>query len=284
MLNRRSFIKTMGATAAASFILPSQLFAMEKDNIIGIQLYTIRDLVKKDFVGTLKILSKIGYRSVEAAGYSNGKFYDYSPKEYKKIVSDLGLDPLSSHSNLSLENAQQIIDDSLEAGMKYLIIPWLAPEKRKTIDDYKALAEEYNQIGEICNKSGLTFGYHNHAFEFEKINGEMPYDTLLKNTEANLVTMQLDLYWMVYGGYQPQDYFKKYPGRFKLWHVKDMNNQENKNSTEIGSGIIDFPALFDMKKEAGMEYSFVEQESFDNGEAVWSIEKSFNYLNSLNNY
>ncbi|NOR87682.1 MAG: TIM barrel protein [Bacteroidales bacterium] len=284
MLKRRTFLKNISALAVAGLILPKGLFAMDKEKIIGIQLYTIRELVKNNFVGTLKILSEIGYKSVEAAGYSNGKFYDYSPKEYKNIVADLGLIPLSTHTSFSLNDAQKVIDDTLEAGMKYLIIPWLAPEKRKTLENYKALADEYNKIGEKCTASGLTFGYHNHAFEFEKIDDTIPYNFLLENTETNLVTMELDLYWMVYGGYQPLEYFKKYPGRFKLWHIKDMNNQENRHSTEIGSGIINFTEIFDMKKEAGMEYCFVEQESFDNGEAFWSIEKSFQYLQSLSNY
>jgi len=284
MLNRRNFLRNTAALTAAGLILPQQLFAMAQKKIIGIQLYTIRDMVKDDFEGTLEMLSKIGYRSVEAAGYGDRKFYGYSPKEYKKIVAGYGLIPLSSHSNVPVLEAQKVIDDSLEAGMKYLIVPSIPYEKRSNLDDYKALAEEFNRIGEKCEASGITFGYHNHAFEFEKMNGIIPYNLLLENTEPDLVTMQLDLYWMVYGGYEPADYFKQYPGRFKLWHVKDMDSTKTRKSTEIGSGIIDFPALFNLKKEAGMEYCFLEQESFDNGDALWSIDKSFKYLNSLGNY
>lgn len=284
MLNRRTFLKNLTAVTAAGLILPNQLMAMSKNKIIGIQLYTIREMVKADFVGTLELLSKIGYKSVEAAGYSNRQFYGYAPKEYNKIVSDLGLLPLSTHTSFSVSDADQVIDDTLEAGMKYLIIPWLPPEERVSLDKYKALANKFNIIGEKANKAGLTFGYHNHAFEFEKIDGVLPYDLLLENTEADYLTMQLDLYWIVYGGYKPEDYFAKYPGRFKLWHLKDMDNSVDKNSTEIGSGMIDFPALFDIKKQAGMEYSFVEQEAFDNGEPSWSINESFKYLNGLRNY
>ncbi len=284
MLNRRTFLRNATAVTAAGLIITPQLFAMEQEKIIGIQLYTIRDMVNKDFEGTLNILSRIGFRSVEAAGYSNRQFYGYSPKEYKKIVSGYGLLPLSTHNNVPLNEAQKVIDDSLEAGMKYLVIPSIPHEKRNTIDDYKMLAEEFNKIGEKCKASRISFAYHNHAFEFEKINDIIPYNILLENTDSELVTMQLDLYWMVYGGFEPSDYFKQFPGRFKLWHVKDMANNENRTSTEIGSGIIDFPALFNLKKEAGLEYCFLEQESFDNGEQVWSIDKSFKYLNSLNNY
>lgn len=284
MQNRRTFLKTVAAATAAGIIIPNQLMAMSNEKVIGIQLYTIREMVKADFIGTLELLSKIGYKSVEAAGYSDRKFYGYAPKEYKKIVNDIGLLPLSTHSSFSVKDADQVIDDTLEAGMKYLMIPWIPPEDRVSLDKYKALADKLNIIGEKAYKSGLTFGYHNHAFEFETIDGKIPYDLLLENTEADYVTMQLDLYWIVYGGYKPQDYFKKYPGRFKLWHFKDMDNSADKNSTEIGSGIIDFPALLDIKKQAGMEYAFVEQESFDNGEPSWSINKSFQYLNGLNNY
>jgi len=142
------------------------------------------------------------------------------------------------------------------------------------------LADEFNKIGELCKASGLTFGYHNHAFEFEVVNGRKPYDILLNYTEAELVTMELDTYWMVYGKNDPIEYFNNYPGRFKLWHVKDMDETSKRESTEIGSGIIDFEKLFQAKETAGLEYYFVEQEEFKM-DIVDSITQSFNYLNSL---
>jgi sugar phosphate isomerase/epimerase len=279
-MKRRNFIKTTSVAAVASLVLPKISLASQWNKMVGIQLYTIRDLVNKDFEGTLKMLSGIGYRTVEAAGYSEGKFYGLSPEKYQDVVRGYGLLPISSHAGVSLENAQQTIDDHLRSGAKYLVVPYLPEEKRQTIDDYKKIADEFNQIGDLCTKAGLTFGYHNHAFEFEEIEGEIPYNILLENTEPDLVTMQLDTYWMVYGGYDPLEYFNNFPGRFKLWHVKDMDNSEKKESTEVGSGILPFKEYFKLKNKAGLEYYFLEQEEFKM-DMEKSITQSFSYLNSL---
>jgi sugar phosphate isomerase/epimerase len=280
MITRRKFIQGTSAAAIAGLMLPKSLLAFENNKMIGIQLYTIRDLVNADLKGTLKKLAKIGYRTIEAAGYGNRMFYGMPATEYKNFVTDLGLIPLSSHAGVTLENAQQVIDDHAEAGITYLVVPSIPKEKRQLLDDYLKLSDEFNQIGELCKKAGLTFGYHNHAFEFDLMNGRKPYDVLLSQTEAELVTMQLDTYWMVYGGSNPVEYFNNFPGRFKLWHVKDMDKTEKRESTEIGSGIIDFKELFTMQEKAGLEYYFVEQEEFKM-DTIKSITQSFNYLNSI---
>jgi sugar phosphate isomerase/epimerase len=280
MTNRRNFIKGLAAATAAGLIIPEKLFAMPKGKTIGIQLYTIREMVNKDFEGTLKILSGIGYNSVEAAGYGDRKFYGFEPADYAKICKDYGILPISSHSGINLENADVVIEDTAKAGMSYLVLPSIPKEKRQTLEDYKRLADEFNQIGEKCKKSGLKFGYHNHAFEFEKLEDRVPYDILLESTDPDLCFMQVDFYWMVYGGFDPFNYFKRYPGRFELWHVKDMNKSEQRESTEIGQGIIDFPGLFKKQKKSGMKYYFVEQEEFKM-DMVESITMSYKYLSSL---
>jgi sugar phosphate isomerase/epimerase len=280
MTNRRTFLKRVSAVSAAALLLPNEILAFPGEKMIGIQLYTIRDLVNKDFTGTLKTLSEIGYNSLEAAGYADRKFYGYSPKEYEKICLDFGLRPLSSHSGVSLSNADQIIEDTKAAGMDYLVLPWIGEDRRKSADHYKALAEELNQIGEKCKVAGLKFGYHNHAFEFEKKDGQIPYDILLENTEPDLCFMQLDFYWMVYGGFEPLDYFEKYPGRFELWHIKDMAGNEARESTEIGNGIIDFKAIYKKRELAGMKYFFLEQEAF-NMDPIESITISYQFLKTL---
>lgn len=164
--------------------------------------------------------------------------------------------------------------------MSYLVLPSISKEKRQTLDDYKQRADEFNLIGEKCTKVGLKFGYHNHAFEFEKLDNQIPYDILLENTDPDLCFMQVDFYWMVYGGFDPSGYFKRYPGRFELWHVKDMVKSEQLESIEIGQGFIDFPGLFKKQKKSGMKYYFVEQEEFKM-DMVESIKMSYNYLNSL---
>ena len=281
MNTRRSFIRNISAATLAGLVFPYRLLAAPSNKEIGIQLYTIRNYVNEDLAGTLKILNKIGYSTIEAAGYSNGKFYGLAPKEFNKMVINAGLKPLSSHCGINIQNAQQISDAHLEAGISYLVVPSIPADRRKTLDDFKALAGEFNKIGEICNKKGLTFGYHNHAFEFEKMNKEIPYDILLKKTDADYVFFQMDTYWVVYGGYAPLEYFKNFPGRFKLLHLKDMDNTSDRKSTEIGKGIINFPKILGQAQNSGMEHFFVEQEDFLM-DPILSITESFNYLNTLN--
>lgn len=281
MISRRKFVKGTTAGLLLSLALPEDLLAHQPPGRnIGIQLYSIRDLVKEDFIGTLTQVAKIGFGSVEAAGYSEGKFYGYSPAEYKRIIEDLGMKPISSHSNVEVTNVNQLIDDTLEAGMKYLVIPSIRESRRNTMDGYKISAEEFNYIGSRCKNAGLKFAYHNHDFEFKEINGEVPYDLLLRETDSNLVTMQLDIYWIKYGGKDPLEYFQRFPKRFKLWHVKDMDDTVQRESIEVGDGIIDYKAIFKRKAEAGMKCFFLEQEAFKIP-PMESIEKSYKYLSRV---
>lgn len=280
MITRRNFIVGTSATAIAALILPKNLFAMPGNKMIGIQLYTIRDLVNKDFKGTLKMLSEIGYQTIEAAGYADRKFYGMSCQDYKSLVIDLGLIPISSHAGVTLENASQVIDDHLEAGISYLVVPSMPNENRESLDGYLKIAEDFNKIGELCKNSGIKFGYHNHAFEFEEIQGMIPFDILIENTSPDLVLIELDIYWMIYGGGIPIIYFEKYPGRFKLWHVKDMDDSPMRESTEIGSGTVDFKGLFEYGVLSGLEYYFVEQEAF-RIDPIKSITRSFDFLKTI---
>ncbi len=279
MLTRRTFIRNVAAAGTLCAVNPSSLMAAGAMDI-GLQLYSIRDLVRDDLPGTLEKLAGIGYRTVETAGYGDRKFYGYAPAEFKSLAEGLGLRALSSHSGVNPGNIGHTIEDALSAGMQYVVLPSIPAERRKTIDDYKTIAAELNAMGEKCSEAGLTLGYHNHAFEFEAMDGMIPYDVLLQETEADLVTMQIDTYWIRYGGYEAVDYFRKYPGRFKMWHIKDMAVGESRESTEIGSGTLDFPAIFKLRKKAGMECVFVEQEEFRMD--PWeSLAISWNYLNNI---
>ncbi|MFU8843446.1 MAG: sugar phosphate isomerase/epimerase family protein [Bacteroidales bacterium] len=279
MMHRRTFLKNISALGAMS-LLPFRFFGKDRHIPVGIQLWSVRELVSSDFEGTMKILASIGYETIEAAGYNDRKFYGLSPLQYKSFLEGLGLNPLSSHSGVTLENADAAIEDTLSAGMKYLVLPSLPQEKRKSADDYKTIAHEMNLIGEKCRQSGLMFGYHNHAFEFEMLDGEIPYDILLRETDPDLVTMQADVYWMVYAGVEPAYYFRNYPGRFEMWHVKDMEDSPERENTEVGSGIIDFQKLFELAAIAGLRHSIVEQESFTM-DPIESITQSYKYLKSL---
>jgi len=281
MSNRRDFLKTTAALAAASMILPLGAFTQEKKTI-GLQLYTVRDLIKQDLKSTLEKLARIGYNSIEAAGYNatDNTFYGMDIKSFVDFVNGLGMPLNSSHTVFELDAAEKVIGTATAAGAKYIIYPFLAEPFRTNLDGWKVTAEKFNKMGEIAKKNGIRFGYHNHAFEFEKKDGQIPYDILLSQTDPSLVTFEMDLYWVTRGGQNPLDYFKKYPGRFELWHVKDMVKTDDMFFAPVGTGRIDFAGIFAEKKSAGMKYFFVEQDSFKNMDPIQAVEISYKYLNS----
>jgi sugar phosphate isomerase/epimerase len=252
---------------------------------IALQLYSLRDDFGKDFDATIKKVGEMGFSAVEAAGFNDGKFYGKTPEDFKTAVENAGLAVLSSHTSRQLSEKElatkdlseslawwdAAIDAHLAAGMKYIVTPWMAVPK--TLADLKTYCDYYNEIGKKCREKGLHFGYHNHAHEFTKIEDTMMYDYMLENTNPEYVFFQMDVYWTVRGGYGPVDYFKKYPGRFLLLHIKD--------DKELGeSGMIGFDAIFKNTDIAGTKYLIeeVEQYSFTPEE---SVKKSLDYL--LNN-
>ncbi|CAG5069504.1 Inosose dehydratase [Dyadobacter sp. CECT 9623] len=266
-ISRKSFMKA-GAMLLATPMLSKINWEQKAASKIGLQLYTLRNELSKDLLGTLKKVSSIGYKEVELFGYNDGKFFGKTPKEFKTILGDLGLDPVSGHYGAGVENKkaigslsnnwQQAIDDAAEIGQKYAVCAYLTEGERKTIDQYKSYVDLFNKSGEVAKKAGLQFGYHNHDFEFKKIDGQLPYD-LIASTDPNLVKLELDLYWIVKAGMDPVDLFKKYPGRFPLWHVKDMDKGDQ-SFAEVGTGSIDFKKIFAARKTAGLTHFFVEQD------------------------
>lgn len=267
MPSRRDFIKNTCATVVAgSLILPNILKA-EKINTLGIQLWTVKDQMAIDAKKTLEKLANIGYKEIETFG---GDYFKMGPKELRKVVEGLGMKLKSGHVALAKQKAtdptpegiEKSVDDASEAGLKYIIMPWLESGCRDTVDNCKRTAEYFNQYGELCKKSGIKFGYHNHDFEFAPVGDSTAEDIFLQNTDPSLVGFELDLFWVVYAGKDPNDYIKKYPGRFPLWHVKDMDKQEKK-STEVGTGRIDFPKIFQNAKLAGLDTPIIEQEDFN---------------------
>ena len=287
MTTRRSFLKSTTLASAAFFIRPS----FYKSSYIGLQLYTVRDAMQQDPDGTLAKVAQIGYNSVEGATYTGTeKFYGMDAKTFAGVLKQHNLIMPSSHYRLGQEKTNgadtqgtmlhdwdRAVDDAAAVGVKYMVCAYLSEEERGDIDHYKQLAEQFNKAGERCKKANIQFCYHNHDFEFAEQNTQLPYDVLLNNTDKDLVKMELDLYWVTKAGHDPIKLFNQHPGRFPLWHVKDMDNTSKHDFTEVGNGVIDFKKIFANADKAGLKYFFVEQDKCP-GSPFDSITKSYNYI------
>ncbi len=292
--SRRDFIKVAGAGVAGlmsfSPFACSSRVPDRRSFGVGLQLYTIRDAMAEDPVGSLQKVADIGYKYVELANYSGGKFYGYAPEEFKKIIEDMGMEALSSHTQveargITLDNAKRNAEDHARLGVKYCVQPWVNPEDRN-IESYKRMVAEWNEVGKIMNDVGIQFGYHNHNFEFDNINGIVPYyDIFMPELDADLVTMEIDIYWVTKAGQDPVEMFRKYPGRFKLFHMKDkavesdpMFEVAKKDIAPVGAGVIDFKRVMAASDIAGMEHMFVEDDNQGNGKPFEGIETSIKNL------
>lgn len=277
--------KTIGTPVSDSKAVDPKTFG------IGLQLYTIRDAMGKDVPGSLKKVSDIGFKYLELASYSNGKFYGYLPGEFKKMVNDLGMEVISSHAGvnpkgITTEEAKKMAEDHAKLGAKYCMQPYVADEDRKTIAGYQKMVAQWNKVGKIMKASGVRFGYHNHNFEFDTIEGKVPYfDIFLTEMDKDVTTMELDLFWAIKAGINPVDLFKKYPGRFQLFHIKDMYTKEapffktaSNDFAPVGEGLINFKEILAAKKIAGMKYMFVEQDSTKDGMPFDAIKTSITNL------
>lgn len=294
MLTRRAFVRNTSLFGVAALLSPT-VYCMSEKRYIGVQLYTVRDAMQKDPLGTLNRLSKIGFNSVEGATYTGSQqFYGMDARAFAGILSDNGLIMPSSHYRLGEEtnNGQPVkgtilhdwekaVDDASAVGVKYMVCAYLSTPERGGLDHYKYIAEQLNKAGESCNKRGIQLCYHNHDFEFEKQDNQYPFDVLLDNTDKDLVKLELDLYWTKKAGQDPVKLFEKHPGRFPLWHVKDMDNSPEKKFTEVGNGVIDFKEIFKASKLAGLKFYFVEQDVCP-GSPFDSLTQSIEYIRKTN--
>jgi sugar phosphate isomerase/epimerase len=245
--------------------------------------------MKQDFEGTLAKVAEIGYREVEFAGY-----FDHSSQEVKTILDRHALVAPSAHVDYKVlgDKWPGVLDAAKIVGHKYIVCPWIPEEIRKQPDGWKQAAETFNRAGAASKKAGIQFAYHNHWFEFDPVNGKLPYDTLLEQCDAKLVKMELDLCWITVGRQDPLKYFNRYPGRFPLVHVKDLTKIPEASAsggqnfgdslpemTEVGSGIIDWKKIFAQSDKAGIKHYFVEHDNPKN--PLESIKISFDYLNRL---
>lgn len=268
-LTRRTALKAGALAIAAPYLSKLEALAAAP-KVAGLQLYTLRDLMAKDPDGTLAKVAQIGYKKVENFGYADGKFFGKTPKDYAALLKSNGLAAPSGHylvgqamptmKGTLTNDWSRAVDDAAALGQQYMVCAFLFPDERKTIDDYKRHAELFNKSAEACKAREIQFAYHNHDFEFKPVDGQVPYDILLKNTDPNLVKMELDLYWTVFAGKDPVELFNQNAGRFPLWHLKDMAKTEKREFAEVGTGSIDFAKILKEKKTAGLVHSFVEQD------------------------
>ncbi|WP_129716250.1 sugar phosphate isomerase/epimerase [Pedobacter sp. SYP-B3415] len=287
MSTRRTFIKQAGVAGAGTLLLPS--FACSAaQKAVGLQLYTLRDLLPKDVKGIIGRVAAAGYKEVETYGFDpKTGFWGLSVKDFKSLLTDNGLQAVSGHmgfdSYIESGNSDELkanIEAMRTLDANYVTVAWLGEQVRKSADDFKKIAAKFNEAARLAKASGLGFAYHNHDFEFHKLGDTTGYDIMLGETDPQLVKFELDLYWAVRSGNHPSKLFAAHPGRFPMWHVKDMAKGKPQDNTEIGHGDIDFKAIFSKSREAGLEHFFVEQESNYQPTELDSIKTSCNYIKS----
>jgi sugar phosphate isomerase/epimerase len=243
---------------------------------IGVQLYTLRHEMERDVPGTLARVARIGYKEVEFAGY-----FGREPTTLRLLLDTNGLSAPSAHVPYATmgDGWDAALDAAKVIGHEYLVIPWLDEKDRRSVDDYRRVAERLNRAGAESRRAGVRLAYHNHDFEFTPIGGVLPYDVLLEATDPALVAMEMDLYWITKSGYDPLAYFAKYPGRFELVHVKDSAGPPEHRMVEVGRGKIDWPQILGHHAQAGIRHYIVEHDN--PADAYASIEVSYRYLSRI---
>ena len=245
------------------------------NNKFGLQLYSVRDVLPKDPQEVLRQVASFGYKQIESYEGNKGMFWGMKNSEFKSFIGDLGMEIVASHCGYK-ENFEQKADEAAAIGMKYLICPYLGAQK--DLDAFKRFAADFNKAGEICRQRGLKFAYHNHDYSFKKVEGEYPQDVLIMNTDKALVDYEMDMYWVVAAGQQPLEWFKKYPDRFKLCHVKDRGGKE---TTTLGKGNIDYPSILKNAANHGMKYYIVEQEEYEGTTPINAAKDDAEYMKKL---
>ena len=289
MNSRRSFLRNSGFLALTIPLAKIGLAATGAPvgiTAFGIQLYMVRDEMEKDPLGTLKQLGQMGYTQIESYGGSKGMFWGMSNTEFKKVASGYGLKLISTHYNdddgISFDKKAEL---AAEIDMKYLICPWKGPQK--SIDDFKSIADDFNKRGEICKKHGIRFGYHPHDYPYKKVDGQLPIDVLLQNTDSGLVDYEMDFYYTVNERQDPEAYLKKYKNRFRLCHMRDVlknhlpPDSKDESACDLGKGVINYPRLLTVAINNGMEYFFVEQSRYYQETQLQSAEVNAAYMKHL---
>jgi sugar phosphate isomerase/epimerase len=305
MQDRRKFLKQSTKAAVAAALLPYYGCSSEPANgatggedaatatekmagaghkldKFGIQLWTLRDIIADDPKGVLKALSEFGYKQIESYEGKDGIFWGMTNTEYKAYLDELGMDAISSHCDIN-KDFEQKAQQAGEIGMPYLICPYIG--MKESLDDYKRVVDQFNECGAIAKKYGLRFGYHNHDYSFQELDGQIIQDYMMENTDPDTVDFEMDIYWVVTGGADPIEYLEKYPGRFKLSHVKDRMKDvpadERAASCVLGNGTIDYPKILDVAEKQGMAYYIVEQERYDECAPIDCAKADADYLKEI---
>ncbi len=279
MTNRRDFIETLGAAALGHALqprapTPEPRAPLHRLTRIGLQLYTVRRAMQADVEATLARVAATGYTEVEFAGY-----FGKSPGEVGAILDRHGLAAPAAHVSMAADQWRAALDAARVIGHRYLVVAWIPAEQRQTLDAYKRMAQDFNRLAAEARAAGLQFAYHNHDFEFVPLEGRLPFDVLLAETDPTLVQLEMDLYWITKGGQDPLAYFARYPGRFPMVHVKDSAGAPEHRMVDVGAGTIDFRKIFARRKQAGIRHFFVEHD--EPADAFASIRASYEYLKRL---
>lgn len=282
--NRKDFLKLSAGIAGSIALSPAlnNLFGDDQRKLktFGLQLYSIRDIFEKDPKQALKLIAGFGYKQIEGYERAPGIFWGMKNMEFKKYTEDLGMHFISSHCEINTDFERKAAE-AAEAEMKYLIYNW--PFSQQPMDEYKKKAEAFNKCGEICRKAGIRFAYHNYQSSFQLVDGIFPHDILMNETDRDLVHHQMDIYWVVAAGQDPETWLKKYPNRFRLCHIKDRvkGTVKEEDTCELGTGSIDFPSILKTARKNGMQYYIAEQEHYPNSTQLKSAEANAEYMRNL---
>jgi len=282
---RKQFLQLSSGTLGALTLSPlTKSFLLNDDprklKTFGLQLYTIRDIFEKDPKDALKQISTFGYKQIEGYERAPGIFWGMKNTEFKKYIDGLGMNFISSHCEID-KDFEKKADEAAAIGMKYLIYNW--PYSQQPMDEYKKKAALFNKCGETCRKAGIRFAYHNYESSFQLVDGVYPHDVLMKETDSALVDHQMDIYWVVTAGQDPETWFRKYPNRFRLCHIKDRvrGTTKREDTCDLGTGSIDFPKILKTAAMNGMQYYIAEQEHYPNSTPLKSAAADAGYMKKL---
>lgn len=318
-MKRRSFLKNTSAAATALSLFPGLVTSCDSKNLksLGVQLFSLPKLLEKNFRGGIKILAKMGYKEIEMygpypfsvdsvkeewksltpqLGFSGSGYFGHTPQEVRAILNEYGIKATSAHTDMeTLQNRMHQLGEAADQiGFEYIGLPAIPEDRRKALDSYKKVAEEFNYIGEQAKKMGLKFAYHNHGYGLQEMDGQIPLNIILEQTDPSLVFFELDIYWTIAGGANPINYLESYPNRYHLMHLKDMKEKARFSGdggdpsqwmelfpymTTVGSGVIDMPSIISVGEKIGVKHYYVEQDFVKNPEVA--LKKSLEFLKTI---